>query len=528
MKKRMLKIIATVLSLVLVFMSVSLATSAEEAGKYPVVTIEGDNELGKITTNKSETIFLGEVWSYKGDYVPLMVSTDKITYKMVDLEKYLPEDTEEYVIVDYLVKDDLFAFVVFLYDVEVVFDDETQEYVEELFYLGTQIVTTTDFVSFKSNAFTINQDNPDVYWDLENYAELSDFGCVRDTFVYANTDFIVTRETETAVYVKGIYYSTIDFEKWEIHYTPELVLFDDTNVMNTDEFYSLKYDVVNSGVVIEHELLTVRDIGVSIGVVNDYSIEKTITTANFKDYKTIFEMTDKMRDCDCSYASVDKQPDVVFVIQSYTSYDDMDVHFTIASVNLKTGTAKTIFDGAYNEYLNYYTTSDAIYFSYCDQQTGSYLIKVDHTLECSTVLYTTSWSPYVGTVMSDKLYVGFGPTVYLFDDGSGSEYRFSKTLYDGYSFQKLIALENGVFALATNDANKDLVLIDGIKKTGDADFDNKVNSGDALKILQDATSLLTLSDEARAVADVDENGELNSNDALKVLQYSTVLILSLA
>ena len=82
--------------------------------------------------------------------------------------------------------------------------------------------------------------------------------------------------------------------------------------------------------------------------------------------------------------------------------------------------------------------------------------------------------------------------------------------------------------MATNDANKDLVLIDGIKKTGDADFDNKVNSGDALKILQDATSLLTLSDEARAVADVDENGELNSNDALKVLQYSTGLILSLA
>lgn len=528
MKKRMLKIIAAVLSMVLVFMSVSVIASAQETEKYPVVTIEGNHDLGKITANKSETIFLGEVWSYKGDYAPLMVSTDKVTYKMVNLEDYLPEETEDYEIVNYLVKGDLFVFVVFLYDIEVYYDENEKGYVEKLDFLGTQIITTTDFVDFESYDFVINQDNPDVYWDMENYADLSDFGCVGDTFVYANTDFVVTRETETVVYIKGVYYTTKDFEKWEMHYTPELELFDDTTVMNTDLYYFIRYDVVGSGVVVEHSLQTIRDLGASMGVVNDYSIAKTVATGNFKDYKTIFEMTDKMRYCNCTYTGVENQPDAVFVIQSYTSYDDMDVHFVISVANLKTGKSETIFNGAYNDYLNYYLTSDAIYFSYCDQKTGSYLIKIDHTLECNVVLYTTAWMPYSGTVMNDKLYVGFGPIVQIFADGQCSEYRFSSSLYEGYSLEKMIALESGVVALATNNETKERVLIDGLRKIGDPNFDNKVNSADALKILQQSTGLATLSDEALSVADIDENGEINSNDALKVLQYATGLAYSLA
>ncbi len=64
-------------------------------------------------------------------------------------------------------------------------------------------------------------------------------------------------------------------------------------------------------------------------------------------------------------------------------------------------------------------------------------------------------------------------------------------------------------------------------RTGDIDRSYKINSTDALAILQSTTGLVTLDSNQLAAADVDRDGKVLSKDALTVLQYSTGLITTL-
>ncbi|MBR6531610.1 MAG: dockerin type I repeat-containing protein [Clostridia bacterium] len=58
------------------------------------------------------------------------------------------------------------------------------------------------------------------------------------------------------------------------------------------------------------------------------------------------------------------------------------------------------------------------------------------------------------------------------------------------------------------------------KLMGDVDGNGKVNSTDALKVLQSSVELITLTASQKAAADMDANGKVNSIDALKILQLS--------
>ncbi|HAX83976.1 MAG TPA: hypothetical protein DCY15_05785 [Ruminococcaceae bacterium] len=55
---------------------------------------------------------------------------------------------------------------------------------------------------------------------------------------------------------------------------------------------------------------------------------------------------------------------------------------------------------------------------------------------------------------------------------------------------------------------------------GDLNFDTKVNSMDALMVLQHVVGLKTLSADIVRVGDMDSNGTLNSFDALQILRKS--------
>lgn len=59
---------------------------------------------------------------------------------------------------------------------------------------------------------------------------------------------------------------------------------------------------------------------------------------------------------------------------------------------------------------------------------------------------------------------------------------------------------------------------------GDVNFDLKVNSQDALVILQHSVKIITLDSAAQKQADISKDGKINSQDALMVLQYSVGLI----
>lgn len=63
-----------------------------------------------------------------------------------------------------------------------------------------------------------------------------------------------------------------------------------------------------------------------------------------------------------------------------------------------------------------------------------------------------------------------------------------------------------------------------IYKYGDVNLDKKINSSDALYILQISTGLKTPNGMQKALADVSNDGKINSNDALTVLMYATGLL----
>ena len=58
-------------------------------------------------------------------------------------------------------------------------------------------------------------------------------------------------------------------------------------------------------------------------------------------------------------------------------------------------------------------------------------------------------------------------------------------------------------------------------KIGDINTDGKINSADALLVLQSSTGIITLTDTQKLLADVNKDGKINSTDALLILQYAT-------
>lgn len=67
----------------------------------------------------------------------------------------------------------------------------------------------------------------------------------------------------------------------------------------------------------------------------------------------------------------------------------------------------------------------------------------------------------------------------------------------------------------------------GEKLSGDVSGDFKINSQDALMILQHSVGVITLDAATKVLADVSKDEKINSSDALMVLQYSVGLIPSL-
>lgn len=121
-----------------------------------------------------------------------------------------------------------------------------------------------------------------------------------------------------------------------------------------------------------------------------------------------------------------------------------------------------------------------------------------------------------------------------YSDGSKKNISYTETVSKGIVSQNIIlSPENGAYKTGkmkvevwfTENYNAydtyEIEIID--RMLGDINGDNKINSSDALSILQYAVGTLSFSTVQKDCADMNSDGKYNSSDALLVLQKSVGL-----
>lgn len=158
-------------------------------------------------------------------------------------------------------------------------------------------------------------------------------------------------------------------------------------------------------------------------------------------------------------------------------------------------------DGAENDGSGFYANADTFTLT-CTGTTGETLV---YLLEGTDKLPTEENLQYI--------------------DQSGTDAAFTlkpKTLEAGKTYRVYVSTANKTPTEAASFSY-------GAKPTytlGDVNNDGKINSSDALLILQSAVGKITLSATQTLAADVNKDGKINSSDALKVLQYAVGKITS--
>ncbi len=87
----------------------------------------------------------------------------------------------------------------------------------------------------------------------------------------------------------------------------------------------------------------------------------------------------------------------------------------------------------------------------------------------------------------------------------------------------LYCVENSAAHEYALNAKLNFVLVKD-SKTGDLNSDNKINSADALIVLQSSVGTVTLTAQQKTFADVNTDGKINSSDALMILQFAVGFI----
>ena len=99
-----------------------------------------------------------------------------------------------------------------------------------------------------------------------------------------------------------------------------------------------------------------------------------------------------------------------------------------------------------------------------------------------------------------------------------SSYSTSGVIYDGWANNSYIVYYTYGGVVPALKFNPKATIS---YKIGDINTDGKINSADALLVLQLSTGKITLTDTQKLLADVNKDGKINSADALYILQYAT-------
>lgn len=102
----------------------------------------------------------------------------------------------------------------------------------------------------------------------------------------------------------------------------------------------------------------------------------------------------------------------------------------------------------------------------------------------------------------------------------GTQGSFSITSQGAYSTAAQLVTGTGMAKTLTITVQESAGLL------GDVNGDGKINSTDAMLVLQHAVKMITLTEEQQLRADVTRDGAINSTDAMRILQYAVKIITS--
>lgn len=166
-------------------------------------------------------------------------------------------------------------------------------------------------------------------------------------------------------------------------------------------------------------------------------------------------------------------------------------------------------------------TYDKIFpISYCDAINSNYGFCYNHgDYDIARQMYSTSYAKCQG------LWVASGGTSWWWLRSPSYSYYATVVDFDGWAYNDYYCYvnnTNGGVVPAFKFNPKSTIP----NKIGDINTDGKINSADALLVLQSSTGVITLTDTQKLLADVNEDGKINSTDALLILQYATGKITS--
>ncbi|MBQ8575646.1 MAG: dockerin type I repeat-containing protein [Clostridia bacterium] len=534
MKKNFVKSLALVMCVIITCLSVSVGSFAASGNVYNVSELKG-YEISSVTTNDSETIALVSLDSGE----KYAVTKNGKDYTILNFDKYLPKGSEWIKVFDFTQKDDTFVFLLRAYKTEVVketfYDENGDKYEEEIekYVIAAQIVlTTTDFSSYKK--YTLKNLYDDTIETTEHlYSAFGLFDFVGDTLVLADTSRKITKENSSETYGVGVYWVTNDFENWTMKYTPEHNL---SEGEWTSKGFSYK--------VIAGKVLLVEYADFAMGMERGWDCHKSYVTSDFNNYNTVYTQKNS------EYVEVNfimnGMMDYCYRLETRVSIDDNG--FVVRSikwikVDLKTGKENSLLQkdnvADWRYIFVYDNVQDSLKIEFLLEKIngaveGYILEKGNNKIENASVTYKLSNSHYYGFQklnlffsVNGKICVSTSSSMFEYTE----EYDISSIGFISESGTNIFCLNGKVYIIGNvagdvwyEDKVKVAETNISLQKKGDIDSNGKINSTDALVILQSAVGKVTLSKEQKSIADVNKDGKINSTDALMILQFTVGIL----
>ena len=515
MKKRMLKVIATVLSLVLVFSCVSTGAVALNKDGITVDELKGYTAIDVIVNN-SQTAAVVALQNKEDSTVSFAITANGTDYTFIDLLQFLDSHHDVLEIAGYTVMNNDFVFLLRSYLVEEMWSPEDNQYYYNYEIVSTTVVSTEDGVNLKSKIENFDNWSMADGYDSELYVYFGLFDVVGDELVYANMAF-TDLSGENEFYARDVYFFTSDLQNWNYSKGQKDIKYD-----YDDNYYCTSFKNAN-GVLVEEKWR----------IPADDKYERTFILESVRcNSKEIFNISEEQGTPSVfsMYGRLKNVPDTVFMFESvlpetyYQGKDDGSMRIVKADLNTQKREVLWESESDFRWYM--VNLENAIYFLEYDENDYAQIYCFDEDMKLEDTGLGKVKVNYAKE-LQNKAFIFAESAIYVLDGESYQQYKTSGIIEDT-TYSVAFILDGNLFVLNTPEKGvaKVFTSLEKDTKLGDVDGDGRVVSSDALYVLQFSTGLRELSDEQKTVADVNFSGEINSSDALAILQYATGIITS--